>query len=93
VEAQACGKPVIALAAGGALETVIRDETGVLFRDSTEKSLADAIERAERIKWSPYRIRKNADRFSKEVFIRETQNFIQRVIGTKHQQTNYTNAA
>ena len=83
VEAQACGKPVIAFAAGGALETVIPEETGALFPDPTEESLAQAIERAERIRWSPQRIRENADRFNKQVFIRETKKFIRRVTETK----------
>src|SRR4029077_12904863 len=71
VEAQACGKPVIALAADGALETVIPEETGVLFANPTVESLADAVERAERIEWDPYRIRQNADRFNKDVFVRK----------------------
>jgi glycosyltransferase involved in cell wall biosynthesis len=83
VEAQACGKPVIAFAAGGALETVIPGETGVLFPDPTEESLAHAVKRAERIGWSPRRIRANADRFNKEVFVRQTEEFIKRVTGTK----------
>jgi glycosyltransferase involved in cell wall biosynthesis len=82
VEAQACGKPVIALAAGGALETVIPEGTGVLFRDPTEEGLAEAVEHAERINWSPIHIRENANRFNKEVFIRETEKFIRRVTGT-----------
>ncbi len=82
MEAQACGKPVIALAAGGALETVVPEETGVLFPNPTEESLAEATERAAGIKWSPYRIRENADRFSKKFFVRETEKFINRVTGT-----------
>ena len=83
VEAQACGKPVIAFAAGGALETVIPGETGVLFPDPTEESLAHAVKRAERIGWSPRRIRANADRFNKEVFVQQTEEFIKRATGTK----------
>ena len=83
VEAQACGKPVIAFAAGGALETVIPGETGVLFPEVTEESLTQAVDRTERIKWSPQRIRENADRFAKEVFVRETEKFIGRVVETK----------
>jgi glycosyltransferase involved in cell wall biosynthesis len=83
VEAQACGKPVIALAAGGALETVIPDATGVLFSEPTEECLAQAVKRAETIKWSPARIRENADRFNKERFIEETEKFITRVTGTR----------
>jgi glycosyltransferase involved in cell wall biosynthesis len=82
VEAQACGKPVIALAAGGALETIIPEQTGILFANPTVQSLVDAVERAERIEWDPYRIRKNAERFNKDVFLRETTEFIKRVTGT-----------
>ena len=40
VEAQACGRPVVALGRGGALDTVIDGETGVLFGDTTVESLA-----------------------------------------------------
>jgi glycosyltransferase involved in cell wall biosynthesis len=82
VEAQACGKPVIALAADGALETVVPDETGVFFSHPTVHSLVDALERAERIKWAPHRIRKNAERFDKDVFLRKTTQFINGVIGS-----------
>jgi glycosyltransferase involved in cell wall biosynthesis len=83
VEAQACGKPVIAFAAGGALETVIPEQTGLLFPEPTEESLAQAVEHAERMKWSPLRIRENAERFNKDVFVRETEKFIRRVTTLK----------
>jgi glycosyltransferase involved in cell wall biosynthesis len=45
VEAQACGMPVIARAAGGALDSVLQGVTGVLVEDPTPSSLADAIEK------------------------------------------------
>jgi glycosyltransferase involved in cell wall biosynthesis len=79
VEAQACGKPVIALAVDGALETVIPEETGVLFANSTVQSLVDAVKRAEQISWKPQRIRENAQRFDKEIFVQKTSEFIKRV--------------
>jgi glycosyltransferase involved in cell wall biosynthesis len=82
VEAQACGKPVIALAADGALETVIPEETGVLFANPTVHSLVEAVKRAERIEWKPKRIRENATRFNKDVFLRKTSEFIKAVTGT-----------
>jgi glycosyltransferase involved in cell wall biosynthesis len=83
VEAQACGKPVVAFAADGALETVIPEKTGILFPHPTVESLADAVQRAERIQWTPYRIRENANRFSKEVFVRKMSQFIGRVTATE----------
>jgi glycosyltransferase involved in cell wall biosynthesis len=69
VEAQACGRPAIAFAGGGALETVIDGETGILFREPSSGSLADAVRRAETTTWCPEIIRANAERFSREVFL------------------------
>ena len=45
VEAQAMGKPVIATAHGGALETVIHNDTGLLVPPGDAPSLAAAIDR------------------------------------------------
>ena len=39
VEAQAAGRPVIAFAGGGALDTVIPGETGEFFTEQTVESL------------------------------------------------------
>lgn len=73
VEAQACGKPVIAYRGGGALETVVEGETGVYFEEPTSESLATALEHFDRVKWSIPAIRKNAERFSTEVFLQRTR--------------------
>lgn len=45
VEVMASGRPVIAFARGGALETVVADETGVFFSDKSVESLLGALER------------------------------------------------
>ncbi|MHC5729834.1 MAG: glycosyltransferase, partial [Nostoc sp.] len=53
VEAQACGTPVIAYGAGGALETVrdirscVDTGTGIFFRTQTEAALVEAVEKFE----------------------------------------------
>ena len=44
VEAMACGRPVLALGEGGALETVRPGETGELFADPAPASIAAAVE-------------------------------------------------
>jgi glycosyltransferase involved in cell wall biosynthesis len=77
VEAQAAGRPVIAYAAGGALETVIDGETGVFFHEQTPESLADAIRRLDSAGFDPVAIHKNAERFSVARFKRELGAFIQ----------------
>jgi glycosyltransferase involved in cell wall biosynthesis len=46
VEAQAMGKPVITTAHGGAMETVIDGQTGVLVKPNDPTSLAEAIKDA-----------------------------------------------
>ena len=69
VEAMACGKPVIALKKGGALETVIANETGVFFDTGNQPALSHAIERLEKISWNPERIRQHAEQFSEEQFL------------------------
>src|SRR5205823_5723854 len=45
LEAQACGRPVVAYGRGGALESVVPEETGLLVQDATPSAFADAIVR------------------------------------------------
>ena len=45
VEAMAAGTPVIALAQGGPLETIIDGKTGLFFKDRTPDSLIEAVKR------------------------------------------------
>ncbi|OBW95288.1 glycosyltransferase [Gallibacterium salpingitidis] len=82
VEAMACGKPVIAFAKGGALDSVINDVTGILFHPQTENSLNDAVLYFEKNieKFNPNVIRKHALSFSKEAFKIKIQNHINNVI-------------
>jgi glycosyltransferase involved in cell wall biosynthesis len=78
VEAQAAGKPVIAYAAGGALDTVIDGETGVHFTKQTPQGLAEAVQRFESLTFDPIRIRQNAQRFSSQVFRERFSAFVER---------------
>jgi glycosyltransferase involved in cell wall biosynthesis len=66
VEAQACGRPVIALGRGGALETVRDGDTGLLFDEPTPESLAGAIERLNGHAFPPERLRAHAETFSRQ---------------------------
>lgn len=72
LEAQALGKPVIAFKAGGVLETVISNKTGIFFDEQTEESLVNAINILESIKIFPKDCLENAANYSKENF---TANF------------------
>lgn len=71
VESMACGRPVIAYAKGGVLETVIPNKTGVFFKEETSQSLNNAINELEEnyTNFSPSICREQAEKFSKELFI------------------------
>jgi glycosyltransferase involved in cell wall biosynthesis len=76
VEAQACGRPVVALGRGGALDTVADGDTGVLFGETTVDSLAAALRRAASIPWDASRIRAHAERFSRARFVTEIEDVV-----------------
>ncbi len=76
VEAQACGRPVVALGRGGARETVIDGLTGVLVDESSPEALAAGITRARRISFDPVVIRRHAIGFDRSVFARSIQDCI-----------------
>jgi len=68
VEVQAAGRPAIALARGGACETVVDGVTGVLFPEQTVESLVAALRRFEHLQFDPSTIRQHAERFRPERF-------------------------
>lgn len=69
VEANACGRPVVAYARGGALDSQVDGVTGVLFQDQTVESLCAAVACADRITFDPEIIRASAMRFSTAAFV------------------------
>ena len=76
LEAQACGRPVIAYQKGGVGEIVKDGQTGILFNTQSKEMLKDAIQTLSRLKWSVQACRKNALKFSKANFIEELKNKI-----------------
>ena len=69
LEAQACGTPVIAFAAGGVLETVT-DQTGLFFKEQKVEALVKAVEIMER-KWEvfvPEKFQEQLSRFGRGHF-------------------------
>jgi glycosyltransferase involved in cell wall biosynthesis len=67
VEAQACGSPVIARRAGGALETVEEGRTGLFF-DGGAEELAGTLATFDGSVFDPSTIRTHAEQFSAEHF-------------------------
>ncbi len=69
LEAQACGVPVVALGRGGALESVVANETGVFFDGESPQAIADAVHRLDALGLDPALCRANAQRFDRPVFL------------------------
>lgn len=81
IEAQAAGKPVLAVREGGLLETVVEGKTGIFF-EPNKKSLMEAIENLERKKWNPTKIRKNSSKYDVKVFKKTMSKMIKLSIQT-----------
>jgi len=77
VEAMSCGRPVIAFGKGGALDTVVDGETGILFGEQTVESLKGAIEKFEGMKFDKQKIRKHALKFDESVFKEKIREFVE----------------
>src|ERR1700722_2435817 len=86
VEAQSFGRPVIAYASGGVLETVhgewpgqtaVEHPTGVFFAEQTSSDLADAILRfeAKEHTFSPEKIHEHSLQFDAEIFQKKMMDF------------------
>lgn len=77
VEAMAAGRPVIAFAAGGALDTVVEGVTGLFFREPTPESLAEAVQRLSALSFDPAVIRRHAERFDRRRFQEKIKKIIE----------------
>ncbi|RGP41262.1 hypothetical protein BPTFM16_01558 [Altererythrobacter insulae] len=79
VECMASGRPVIAYGKGGALDSVIDNETGLFFSQQTADSLVDAVERMEGFltEFDPDHAIDHAENFSPEQFDRKFLNMLE----------------
>jgi glycosyltransferase involved in cell wall biosynthesis len=68
VEANAAGKPVIAFAAGGALETQVEGFTAAFFAEHSVDALLEAVARADALETTPAELAGHASRFSRPAF-------------------------
>jgi glycosyltransferase involved in cell wall biosynthesis len=78
LEAMAAGRPVIAYAYGGALDTVIDRVSGVLFEEQTLESVTRALQRFDAEAYDPAVIRAHAEQFDTAVFQRRVTAFVTR---------------
>jgi glycosyltransferase involved in cell wall biosynthesis len=83
LEAQACGKPVIAFGGGGALETIIEGRTGEFFSPQTSEALVSKLQSFKATKYKPEACRQQAEKFGKEIFKKRFKGVIERLIKQK----------
>lgn len=80
VQAMAAGRPVIAFAGGGALDTVIENKTGLLFREPTADSLTAALRLFDPSRFDSQTIRQFALQFDWKVFEQKLGDFVNSVV-------------
>lgn len=83
LEANASGRPVVAFAGGGALDTVQDGTTGVLFEEQTPAALAAAVQRQRTISWDPLALRRHAERFDASVFRTQLGAFVEESLAAR----------
>lgn len=80
VEAMASGRPVIAYAKGGALETVAAGKTGEFIEEQNWEALAYAIAKFDPARYDAGEIKRQAERFGEEVFKRKVAEFMEECV-------------
>jgi glycosyltransferase involved in cell wall biosynthesis len=76
LEINAAGRPVIAFAGGGALETIVDGLNGVFFGTPDADSLISAMDRLESSSWDPVKIRDHAKKYDVAVFQHRIVSFL-----------------
>ncbi len=76
VEVMGTGTPVIAYRSGGVQETVVEGKTGVFYAPNTPSELVEAVEKFEKAKIKKEDCIKQAQKFSKERFVKEIKRVI-----------------
>ncbi len=71
IRAMAYGKPVIAFAKGGALDTIVDGVTGVMFDAQRVESLIEALEKRRVVTFAPSAIREHSEKFGTGRFLSE----------------------
>jgi glycosyltransferase involved in cell wall biosynthesis len=83
VEAQAAGRPVVALGEGGALETVVDGDTGVLLARGDVDEFAEALRDVDFDRFDPGAISAHAAGFSKARFQQRLRAEVERLVAAR----------
>ncbi len=78
LEAAAAGRPTVAFASGGALETIVEGETGLFFQEPSVPALAQTLEALSQSHFDRARMQAHAATFAPEVFRTKLSALIER---------------
>lgn len=87
VEAQACGRPVVALAEGGALDSVVDGVTGVLVQDPSVDAFAAALIEVSSRDFDSVAIRRHAESFGTQRFQDQFRDLVEAECGSARRQS------
>jgi glycosyltransferase involved in cell wall biosynthesis len=82
VESMASGRPVIAYRAGGALDTIVENQTGIFFNRQNWEDLAYCVLHFDKFAFFPEQIRDHAKQFDTEMFKRKINQIITQKINS-----------
>lgn len=68
MEALAAGRPVIAYRGGDIPEHLEENQTGLFFENQTSQDIVEAVQKFQTLNFDPAYIRKQAEKFDREVF-------------------------
>ncbi len=80
LEANASGRPVIAFAGGGALDSICEGVNGSLFREASAASLAECVRSFDAAAFDPRRIRAHAEQFDASIFKQALSAFVRDLV-------------
>lgn len=83
VEAQACGKPVLAFGQGGVLETVVPGLSGMFFEAQEADSLNGRLQDFEARQWNAEAIAGHAAQFGEARFIEQITQYVNEVLASR----------
>jgi glycosyltransferase involved in cell wall biosynthesis len=81
LKANASGRPVIAFAAGSALESVVDGESGVLYWECSRPAIVDAMRRCDSLEWDQVALRAYARDFDGSMFRRRFAAVLEDLVG------------
>jgi glycosyltransferase involved in cell wall biosynthesis len=84
LEANAAGRPVVAFAAGGPLDTVVEGRTGRFFDRPTADSLAAVLAAFDPAEFEPTALRAHAEGYDVPVFKQRLLRFVEEKLGSSY---------